>query len=93
MIRPSTQAQPGTHTPDIQHLSIQVRQERSSRSYGTDTPEQAIGKAIDQHLRAGAADDTTTEIAAILSLMQEFRLTMRQAWGAWVKYNANAVTF
>ena len=94
MIRPSTHSQHGNHVPQLQYLRIrQMRQERNTRSYGTDTPAQAIDKAIDQHLRAGAADDTSTEIVAILSLMQEFRLTMRQAWGAWVAYNANTVTF
>jgi len=91
MIRPSTHSQHGNHAPQLQYLK--ARQEHSTRTYGSDTPEQAIHKAIDQHLRAGAGDDTTTEIAAILSLMQEFRLTMKQAWGAWVGYNANTVTF
>ena len=63
------------------------------RSYGAQTPDQAIRTAIEQHLRAGAADDTATEILAIRSLMQEFRLDMRKAWSQWIAFNATTVTF
>ena len=94
MIRPSIHSQPGNHVPQVQHLRMgQPRQERSADSYGSDTPEQALQKAIAQHLSEGADETMEKEIVAILSLMQEFRLTMRKAWGAWIGYNANAVKF